>query len=632
MTGRHLVAAFSVPAALCALWTVHAGKDVNWDLLNYHYYLPFELLHGRLHQDFFAASAQSYLNPVGYLPFYAMLAAGWHSVIASIALALFHSLNVGLLYLIAWRLFAHRTPHERILFSALAAALGVASPVFWPTIGSSFLDPSLTVLTLGAVLLLLADPMGRRAAGVAGALLGAATALKYSNAIFAVAALPLVLGSDAGRSPRLHRALAYGGGAALALGLLAGPWLAMLGREFGNPVFPMLNGWFGSPDAPPINGLSVRFVPQHVADVLAFPFRMAWLDRSLYVEAFAPDIRVGALIVGAIVLAACAARGLGSERALRSADGRLLGFVALSATLWLATSANGRYGMPVLLLTGVCLARIVERLLPTSVARVALALALVVQLAIGLVAAPTRWFLAEPWSARWLPFDVPERAVREPALYLTLDVLTMSAVVPFLHPGSSFVNVRGQHSLAPDSPRLATLLQRHNGHVRALGRGLALVDGRPLPAEVRAYDATLYRIGYRVDPDECFAITWRPDSGDPLSRFANRLAASPTAPEPLSLGSCALRRVPTDGPRAAEERRVSAVFDRIEAACPQIFHGHTAVTDPLGDGWTRNYTELDARLEARGDRLFLNRYRAGTAVELGRLGDWEADRIAPACQ
>ena len=90
-------AAFLVPAALCVLWTLGAGKDVNWDLLNYHYYAPWQLLQGRLAQDFFAASAQSYLNPVGYLPFYLMVSSGWHSLLASSALAVVHSLSLALL-------------------------------------------------------------------------------------------------------------------------------------------------------------------------------------------------------------------------------------------------------------------------------------------------------------------------------------------------------------------------------------------------------------------------------------------------------------------------------------------------------------------------------------------------------
>jgi len=49
-------AVLTAPALICAVWTVAAGKDVNWDLLNYHYYLPYEWLHGRLQQDYFAAS------------------------------------------------------------------------------------------------------------------------------------------------------------------------------------------------------------------------------------------------------------------------------------------------------------------------------------------------------------------------------------------------------------------------------------------------------------------------------------------------------------------------------------------------------------------------------------------------
>ena len=96
-------AALAVPVLGCALWTLLAGKDLNWDLLNYHYYLPYEFLGGRLQQDFFAASAQSYLNPVGYLPFYLLVAAGWHSAVVSVLLAAAHGLSLTLLFLIARR-------------------------------------------------------------------------------------------------------------------------------------------------------------------------------------------------------------------------------------------------------------------------------------------------------------------------------------------------------------------------------------------------------------------------------------------------------------------------------------------------------------------------------------------------
>ncbi|MGH8692439.1 MAG: glycosyltransferase family 39 protein, partial [Burkholderiales bacterium] len=242
---------FGLPAAICAAWTVYAGKDVNWDLLNYHYYVPFQLLAGRLEQDFFAASAQSYLNPVGYLPFYLMVANGWHSVVVSIVLAAVHSLSIGLLYLIARRLFAHLPPGEQTEFSVLATALGAATGVYWMTVGGTFLDPLLVPPMLAALLLLLrGDQQAGRRAALAGALFGAAAALKYSNAVYALAALPLALAMPglAGAS-RLRACLAYVLGAALAVGVLAGPWFALLLREFGNPVFPLLNAWFRSPHA-----------------------------------------------------------------------------------------------------------------------------------------------------------------------------------------------------------------------------------------------------------------------------------------------------------------------------------------------------------------------------------------------
>jgi hypothetical protein len=73
------------------------------------------------------------------------------------------------------------------------------------------------------------------------------------------------------------------------------------------------------------------------------------------------------------------------------------------------------------------------------------------------------------------------------------------------------------------------------------------------------------------------------------------------------------------------ERHVSALFDRMEKACPRLFRRQTAVTEPLGSGWSRNYPGLDARLEASAERVILHRYRAGIYFDLGRLSDWERE-------
>src|SRR5207247_95947 len=344
----------------------------------------------------------------------------------------------------------------------------------------------------GLILLLREDRHAGRRAALAGALFGAAAALKYSNAVYALAALPLALAMPGlAGAARLRACSAYVLGVAAAVGLLAGPWFALLMREFGNPVFPLFNAWFRSPHALQISLINERLALRAPATLLAFPFRMVPLDPNLYSENFAPDLRLAALFLAVVGLVPLAARrGTPAVGVLRGVDWRVLTFFASALALWLASSANARYGMVVLLLAGVCLARVVERLLPARAARMVLAVLLTAQAGTSIIASPPRWFISEEWSRRWFPFEVPERALREPALYLSVEILPMAVLAPFVHPASSFVNFRGQHSLPADSPRLTALLERHRGHVRVVGREL----------EPNTYDARLRRIGYRVDP------------------------------------------------------------------------------------------------------------------------------------
>src|SRR5512145_311444 len=49
-------------------WTL--GQDVNWDLRNYHFYNPYQLIDGRFDRDFQVAGLQTFFNPALDLPFY----------------------------------------------------------------------------------------------------------------------------------------------------------------------------------------------------------------------------------------------------------------------------------------------------------------------------------------------------------------------------------------------------------------------------------------------------------------------------------------------------------------------------------------------------------------------------------
>src|SRR5215470_11643374 len=62
-----------VSLTLCtwnALLAVLRGKDLNWDVLNYHFYNGYALLTGRLDQDLAPAQVQTFFNPLMDLPLY----------------------------------------------------------------------------------------------------------------------------------------------------------------------------------------------------------------------------------------------------------------------------------------------------------------------------------------------------------------------------------------------------------------------------------------------------------------------------------------------------------------------------------------------------------------------------------
>ena len=633
---------FCISTVLCVAWTLIAGKDLNWDLLHYHYYDAHALLEWRIRQDYFAASTQSYLNPLGYVPFYLMVSAGWHSALVSMLLAAVHGTSLTLLFCIGWILFAHRAPRERLIASAFAAALGSASAVFWATVGTSFLDPLLVVPMLAGVLLMIgARPENAVArAGWAGILFGAGAALKYSNAFFALAALLLAVTMPAtGRPARMRALAAYIGGGAVSTTVLAGPWLATMYREFGNPFFPHLNAIFRSPDFPPINLVAARYAPQTLWEVLTFPFRLVSHSSMTYAEISAPDLRIAALGVFAAALGVAVAlrrrHAPPDSAALGTIENRLLAFFALALLLWILTSANGRYGMFVLLLAGPCLARLADRLMPFRGASTVILIMLGVQILACVNVSTARWFVSERWSSDWFPFLAPERARSTPALYFTVEAQAMGAVVPFLHPGSSFVNLRGQHSLTSGRNRVGDLLARHSGNVRVLGRALrAGPYGAPRQDVIDAYDSTLMRFGFRIDPGDCFTIGWRPEGDDRLSRWANRVSSETGSRERImSLGSCALRKAMRDPREIDEERRISVIFDRIERSCPRLFRGQTSVTERLGGEWSRDYVGLEARMETHSGHVVLVPYFKLKYVHLGGLAEWDRDGAPPpACR
>ena len=613
------------------LWAIQGGKDLNWDLLHYHVYIAFGLLDGRVGADFFPAGLQSYLNPLPDLLFYAMYAAGWHSVVVASLLALTQALALVLVYLVARALLDRPDAPDRAA-ALLSVALAAAAVPYLSSIGRTHTDV-LTALPVLAGLLLCCRPRPLRSASTfawAGLLFGLAAGLKPTNAIYALGAGVFPVLAHGGATRR--RALAVFGAAA-AVGVLAGGgyWAWVLWREFGSPVFPLFNGLFHSPDFAPVNLSFDRYRPFDLPAFASAFVRMTSERPLVYGDQNSPDWRV------LFLLAAVAAWGLARLPAFRARLGgtrsarpevlrATLVFYAIALVLWILTTFNARYALPLLLVVGPLFAAVLSDFLPRRAALAAVGAALLVQTFAVVQVSPTRLSPDEPfaWSTQWLQFDVPPRLREQPHLFLSIEGQSYSFLAAQLHPGSRFASVRGHSALTLDGPggeRLRRLLEGFHGRVRSLGTSTLGPGGTtPDPEWVAMQDSALGRLGLAIDPGDCLPIksTYR---GDALAEAANRwvgLANLRYRPYPMS---CALRPVPVSEAYLRGRPAADAVLDAVERACPRAFAPGLARSEQQGRLWLRSYpnSELDLMLEDR--KVF-----SISRVDGGRTDIVETDR------
>ncbi|MGH7249811.1 MAG: hypothetical protein ACREGC_02455, partial [Minisyncoccia bacterium] len=355
---------FAALVVASIIWSTISGKDLNWDQLNYHFYLPYSLFGDRISKDFIPANGQSYLNPLPYVPFYWMVTHNWNSLLIASVLTALHSLNAVLGYFIAEKILPPTQQNSRLI-AVLAAVLTFLSPVLLMEIGTTFADASTATLVLAAVLCGLHSDQTtlwwKNRSLIAGVLMGAAGALKLSNLVFGPACAVLLICMQTTYVSRVRAVVLLGAGAFLGFALMQMYWGWQLWREFGNPLFPNFGVFFPTDIFPKETAPLERFLPENILGALLVPFRMTQLRAWVYVENVAPDLRFAALAVVGVV----GGGYLFSKRHLKdvpplSLNARkflaLTGFFVVAFGLWQWTSGNGRYGLVVSLLCGPMLA------------------------------------------------------------------------------------------------------------------------------------------------------------------------------------------------------------------------------------------------------------------------------------
>lgn len=324
-----------------ALVSLYLGFALEWDLLNYHLYNPHALWAGRLDIDLAPAQMQSFLNPALHLPYYALFR-GVHSAAAVLVVGAVQGAQLYLLFRIAQELAG---PDGLARGVALALAmLGLLGPIFLNQLGGAQGDTLLSLPVLAALLILLregreAGPTRTFRSGLAaGALLGAAIALKLTMATYGLA-LPLaaLLTTGGARRWRLLGGLVLGG--LIGVAALGGPWFAWLWLNWDSPLFPYFNDLFRSEWIGEQSYRDLRFMPQSIAEWLFYPWY--WLAEPLRVWEYRfRDLRLPLLFAFAVLLP-----WVFSRRARSASPGLAMTwlFVVISYLLWLRLFSIYRY-------------------------------------------------------------------------------------------------------------------------------------------------------------------------------------------------------------------------------------------------------------------------------------------------
>ena len=509
-------AAVAAAVAACALAAWAFGPDANWDLRNYHLYAAWSWLEGRAAQDLAAAQAQTWFNPLLWVPHFLAFQRLDGSTLAALVGAL-QGLCAAPLLAIAARL----APDAAFAARALAVACGMAAATVVGQFGASYGDVLLALALLAALAILLreSDAPTPRTGWLlaAGALLGAVPALKLSHAPVALGlclALPLLA---ADRAARVRLPASVGAGAVATFLLLGGPWAWMLWRDWGNPVFPQFDALFGGDWLAPGAARDLRFVPAGFGDALARPLAplFDWRATSDY---RIRDLRLPLLLAALGLLAV-------RWRAIAPAPRRALAFLAggflLAYLLWLPLFGYHRYLVAFELLAPLALLAVAA---PGAGRRVALA---AIVLAIVSTNPPNHERAARDWPAG-RPLAAPPPVAADTLLVMA-GVAPTAYLLPFLPPSAGAVRISSNLHGSPERPqagldaRVAARIAAHAGPLRLLAD----------PRELAQADAALARLGLVRDDDAGVAIDSAltpPGEAAPRLWPLRRLAPAPGVP------------------------------------------------------------------------------------------------------
>lgn len=472
---------------LCGFVSVNSGVDANWDLQNYHLFLPYQSLNGDYLYHIAPAQLQSYFNPLLDMYFYALIKSfNAHPRLIAFLMGIPQGINLWLISLMTW--FVCRTrvaPSITFLLVLATIFLALTGAGTYPLIGTTMGDlVGVTPILAGVTIMV--HTTTRLDAGVststdrdlalrlfaATTLAGVGAGLKLVGATYAVG---LVIGAIFSlRLPILRTLVISAFGGAIGFLITGGLHAVTMIRWFHNPIFPMMNQLFRSPDALIANYKDTRFTGKTLSDIMFYPWTWSTsITHGMTSELDFRDARIGLAVVAlgasALICLMRTQRGAAAISRLSRLMMFLLVFVATTYVLWLYQFGIYRYLVGLEMLSGVLLvAAILE-----------IAGGLVTLGAVG-VAAFVSYTTSVPLDWGHLPFGENYISVEGPKLRPSTLVVTVgpdpvSYLAPLLGANARWLGLDNSFLQPENSSRLVALehqvIEAHKGEILVLEAG-----------------------------------------------------------------------------------------------------------------------------------------------------------------
>jgi hypothetical protein len=384
----------------------------------------------------------------------------------------------------------------------------------------------------------------------------------------------------------------------------------------------------------------IRFQPDTLRDALWRPISMAAPNSDIYMEIMAPDLRFAALVLLTLVTLVLATRRVKVARPAWL----LLAFVWLAFLPWMATSGNGRYFLPVLLMAGpLCIALIYHLPLTASFRLTLAALLLVMQVtAVSMVDPRGSWGLAA-WGNPYFEAELTREDREVPATYVLMAGVSYSLVAPLFHPDSHWIGLASlsgdlEHSIDDRRAQAALAAGQHSGRPLKLlipTLPMFMSKDRQPNGELRAeMNRMLGPHRLALQEGACRIVVSRTLASSAY-RDLERRKVKPDNLDRIGFWICPLQYPMQWKPPGApgyDTSKADRVFSRLEKACPRLFQAGEAKTTRVDEGFARTYPSSDTKAMVMDDGYVWYRYwRALNSNLVGRVADVLADGFKLDC-